>query len=293
MFYGLSAHILWGFFPAYFPLLAPAAPVEIVAHRIIWTLLVMLIFTAAIGGWQGIRAATRKDLAWLFLASLMIAVNWGVYVLAVNSGHVAQAALGYFINPLVSVALGVLVLKERLRPIQAIAIGIATIAVTYLTFAQGEVPIAALTIALSFALYGLIKKKISIPAVAQMTVETIVLFPIALAYWAYLAHTGASTFTGHGHVHSLLLISSGLITAVPLLLFNKAAQVLPLATLGIIQFLTPNIQAIWAFFVKHEPMPIANLITFGALWLAVALYLSDVVRLDRQRRSAEDANNDV
>lgn len=293
MFYGLSAHVLWGFFPAYFPLLAPAAPVEIVAHRIIWTLLVMLIFTAVLGGWQGIRAVTRKDLAWLFLAALMIAVNWGVYVLAVNSGHVAQAALGYFINPLMSVALGVLVLKERLRPVQAIAIGIATIAVTYLTFAQGEVPIAALTIALSFALYGLIKKKVSIPAVAQMTVETIVLFPLALAYWAYLSHTGASTFTGHGHVHSLLLIASGLITAVPLLLFNKAAKVLPLATLGIIQFLTPNIQAIWAFFVKHEPMNIANLITFGALWLAVALYLSDVVRLDRQRRSAEYANNDA
>ena len=286
MVYGLGAYILWGFFPAFFPLLEPASPLEILAHRIIWTMVVMGVIIAFTGHWRDIIKANAKTWVWMTGAAILIAINWGTYVLAVNSGHVAEAALGYFINPLMSVALGVLVLRERLRQVQAIAIGIATAAVTYLTIAQGTPPLIGLTLAISFALYGLMKKQVRLSPLASLTMETIILFPVALGYWVFLARTHTSTFSGHGTWHLALLVSAGLVTAVPLLLFNKAAQVLPLATLGIIQFITPNLQAAWAFFVKHEPSTTADTITFAAIWFAVVLYLADIVRTDARRRNA-------
>ncbi|ARU46447.1 EamA family transporter RarD [Corynebacterium silvaticum] len=276
MLYGFLAYLLWGLFPAYFPLLLPAAPVEIIAHRIIWTGVVMAIVITVTKKWRELRNASVSTWSRIALAAVLIAANWLIYVIAVNSQHVADAALGYFINPLVSVLLGVIFLAERLRKLQTLSVIVATIAVLLLSIVGGHVPVISLLLAASFGFYGLVKKGLSLSPAASLTAETLILMPVALAYVGYLEATGTGTFFSHGPQHSALLISAGLVTAVPLLLFGIAAQLIPLSTIGMLQYMTPTFQMLWAVFVVNEQLDTIRWVGFVIIWISVAIYLTDL-----------------
>lgn len=286
MFFGVSAYLLWGIFPAYFPLLEPAAPLEIIAHRIIWTLVFMSVVLTLSRRWGELFRASRHTWIRLALAGFLVAINWLVYVIAVNSGHVADAALGYFINPLVSVLLGVVFLHERLRPLQTMSVLIAAAAVLLLTVVGGQPPVMGLMLALSFGFYGLVKKGLPVSAQASVTAETIVTAPFALAYLFWLHAQGTSTFGTHGTTHALLLMSAGVVTAIPLLLFGAAARRIPLATIGMLQYMTPTMQMLWAVFIMQEHLSQIRWIGFVIIWISVALYLLDLALRQRQRARA-------
>lgn len=285
------AYGLWGLFPIYFAALAPANAVEILAHRIIWTLLICAIVLAwwRDGAW--IRGVLRRPrlAARVAIAALVIALNWGVYVWSVRVGRTTDAALGYFLNPLVTVALGVLVLRERLRRLQWVAVGIGVIAALYLTVAAGGVPWIALVLAASFATYGLIKKQVgtALSPWQSLAGETAVLTPLALAAIAVMSVRGETTFTGHGALHTTLLVAAGIVTAIPLLLFAAAAQRIPLVLIGLIQFITPIMQLLVGVLLQHEQMTSARWAGFGIVWLAlIALSLDSVLAFRRRRAVA-------
>lgn len=277
--YGLVAYGLWGLFPLYFHALKPSGAFEILAHRILWT----LVFCAAV-------LLVRRDLAWIrpFLrqrrltlgitaAALLIATNWVVYVFAVLSGHTFEAALGYFLNPLVTVGLGVVVLGERLRPLQWVAVGVGVLAGGYLTVAGGSFPWISLTLAFSFGLYGLVKKRVgaTLEAMQSLAAETVVLAPVAVAILVVLASRHDATFTGHGVGHPVLLVLAGPVTAVPLLLFAAAARRIPLVTVGLIQFVTPVLQLLCGVFLLHEAVSGGLWVGFGIVWVALMLLTID------------------
>ena len=256
----------------------PAAPVEIIAHRLVWTGVFMAIVMTVTKQWGHLRRANAKTWARVTVASVLIAANWLIYVIAVNSGHVADAALGYFINPLVSVMLGVVFLHERLRKLQTASVIIATIAVLVLTIVGGHPPIMGLGLALSFGLYGLEKKGLDLPATASLAGETLVLLPVALGYIIYLEVQGTGTFTSEGPGHAALLISAGLVTAVPLLFFGMATKLIPLSTIGMLQYMTPTIQMLWAVFVKDEHLEPIRWVGFIIIWISVVVYLYDMLK---------------
>ncbi|WP_433265966.1 EamA family transporter RarD [Actinosynnema sp. CS-041913] len=280
--FGVGAYVIWGIVPAYWPLLAPAGAVEILAHRIAWSLLVMVLITAVLGRWAGLRTLSRRG--WLMVtgASVLIAVNWGVYIHAVNTGHVVESALGYFINPLVSVLLGVVVLREKLRGAQFAAIAIAVVAVVVLAVDYGRLPWISLTLACSFGLYGLLKKTVPLDATASLTAESIVLAPIAVGYLLWLGPAG--TFLDHGAGHALILASAGVVTAIPLMLFGAGARRIPLITMGMLQYLAPILQFSWGVFVKHEPMPPSRWFGFALVWAALVVFTVDALRSRRRPR---------
>lgn len=282
--YGIGAYALWGLFPLFWPLLEPASAPEVLAHRVLWSLVLMLLLLGATRGWPAVRAVTPSQLRRLAVASVLLACNWGLYIYGVNSGQVVETSLGYFINPLVSVALGVLVLGERLRPVQWLAIGFALAAVAVLTVENGSPPYIALGLALSFGTYGLLKKQANVGALASLSIETAVTGPLAALYLLGLAAAGAGTFTGHGPDHSLLLVSSGVVTAVPLLLFGAAATRVPLVTLGVLQYLAPTLQLLVGVAVRHEPFGAVRLAGFGLVWVALAVFTTDLVRHHRRVR---------
>ncbi|GAA4480436.1 EamA family transporter RarD [Rhodococcus olei] len=285
----VGAYALWGMFPIFFGLLAPAGPVEILAQRMLWTLVVMLGVAAVVGRLSRLRTLTLRAALMVVAAAAAISVNWGVYIYGVTSGRVVEAALGYFVNPLVSVLLGMVVLRERINRWQAVALGFGALAVVVLTVDYGRPPWIALVLALSFGGYGLIKKTIPLDPVTSLTAEGIVTAPFALGYLAWLAASGASTFVGHGIVHTLLLMSAGAVTAVPLLLFGAAAQRVPLVTLGIIQYLNPALQMTWGVAVLHEDMPGSRWAGFVLIWLALVVFTVDAVRrVRRSRRQVGD-----
>ncbi|RKT57840.1 EamA family transporter RarD [Saccharothrix australiensis] len=279
--FGAGAYVIWGVVPAYWPLLAPAGAVEILAHRIAWSLLVMVLVTAALGRWAGLRALSRRGWLMVAAASVLIAVNWGVYIHAVNTGHVVEAALGYFVNPLVSVLLGVLVLRERLRAAQLAAIAIALAAVVVLAVDYGRLPWISLALACSFGLYGLLKKTVPLDATASLTAEGVVLAPVAIGYLVWLGPAG--TFHDHGVGHALLLVSSGVVTAIPLVLFGAGARRVPLSTMGMLQYLAPVLQFAWGVFVMHEPMPPSRWFGFALVWVALAVFTADALRSRRRQ----------
>jgi chloramphenicol-sensitive protein RarD len=283
--YGAAAYLLWGLFPLFWPLLEPAGPVEILAHRIVWSLLVVLGILAVQRNWAWARALGRRRLALLAVAAALIAVNWGTYIYGVNSGHVVETSLGYFINPLVTVGLGVVVLRERLRPAQWAAVGLAVVAVAVLTVDYGRPPWIALTLALSFAGYGLLKKKAHAGAVESLTIETAVLFVPALGFLLWLADRGAGTFGTAGAAHAALLAGSGVVTAVPLLFFGAAATRVPLTVLGLLQYLAPVLQFAIGVLVYREDMPASRVAGFALVWLALVVFTVD--GLARRRRTAE------
>ena len=280
MLSGLGAYALWGLFPLYFPLLEPAGGLEIVAHRVLWSLLFVGILLTVLRRWAQVRVliTDRRRVLVLGGAAVLIAVNWTVFVYGVNSGHVVETSLGYFINPLVSVLLGVVVFSERLRPLQWTAVGIAGVAVTVLTVDYGRPPWIALALAFSFGLYGVMKKLVRVEAAPGLFVETaLVAVPAAVVLGVLHAH-GSGTFGNAGTGNALLLMSSGVATAIPLLLFAAAARRIPLSTVGLLQYLTPLMQLAIGVFVYDEPMPPARLAGFVIVWAALAVFTADSLR---------------
>ena len=280
--YGVAAYGLWGLFPLYWPLLKPAGAVEILAHRMVWSLAVVLVILAITRNWAWIRVLSRRRLALLTLAAAVVTLNWGTYIWGVNNAHVVETSLGYFINPLVSVALGVLVLGERLRPLQWVAIGIGAAAVLALAVDYGRPPWIALVLAVSFGFYGLVKKIAGVGAVEALSVETGVMFLPALAFLMVLQAFGDATFGAAGGLHAMLLAGAGLVTAIPLLCFGAAANRVPLSTIGLLQYLAPVLQFVIGVLVMGEAMPASRLAGFALVWLALALLSYDGLRTYRR-----------
>lgn len=281
--YGLAAYLLWGSFPLFFPLLKPATPIEILAHRVLWTLVFMVLLLVVLRRWTWVVAIVRdrRRLLILSVASVVIAVNWGVYIWAVINDHVVEAALGYYINPLVTVLMGVVLLREQLRTAQWVAVGLATCAVLALTVDLGRPPWIALVLAFSFATYGLMKNKVRMPAIESLTVETALLVVPAAAVLAVVEASGKGTFGTSSVGLTVLLISLGVVTAVPLVLFGAAASRVPLSTMGLMQYLTPTLQFLIGVLVVHEQMSTGRWLGFGTVWLALLVFSADSLRTAR------------
>ena len=278
--------------PLYFAQLDSVSPFEIVAHRVIWSLVLLCIIITATRGWPKLRQALRdrKSVGLLAIASVALSINWLVYVYSVSINELVQASLGYFINPLVSVALGVILLGERLRKVQWFAVGIAVFAVFVLTFSYGAIPWISLILAFSFACYGLIKKFVGYGAVESLTIETAVLSPVAIIYLVTLESSLAAAFVEGGTAISLMLLLLGPITAIPLLAFGAAATRLPLSMLGLLQYITPIVIFTFGVTVFHDSMSTSRWIGFIIVWLALIVFSVDAVRHAKKtgndRRSA-------
>jgi len=286
---GVGAFFLWGLLPIYWKLLKAAPAWEILGHRIFWSAVFAGLMVSCGAGWSGVRAALgdRRTCAGMALCSLLIAFNWGLYIWAVNAGYVLQGSLGYFIAPLLAVLLGVVVLGERLRRMQAIAIGLIVIAVAWLTWQSGQVPWIALLLATSFSLYSLSRKKIKIHPIDGLFLEAIFLTVPALIYLGSLEARGIGSF-GHGSMgFRALLIFSGAVTGLPLILFTTAVRRLDLTLMGILQYLSPTCQFLLAVFVYNEALGIGKLCAFFVIWTAVALYLGDAIRGGRKKRGSK------
>ena len=282
---GAAAYTMWGLFPLYWPLLEPAGAVEILAHRVAWSLVTMLALVVLVRRSRSMRAllADRRTRWILTGAAVVIAVNWGTYIWGVNNEHVVETSLGYFINPLVTVLMGVVVLSERLRPLQWVALGIAAVAVIGLTVEYGRPPWVALTLAFSFGLYGLAKKTARAGAVESLTYETVVLTPIALGYIGYLVWTGSAEFGNNGSGHVVLMILTGVVTAVPLICFGAAATRVSLTTIGLLQYLAPTIQFALGVLLFREPMPTMRWVGFGLVWVALVIFTVEAVNHRRRQ----------
>lgn len=283
---GAVAYLLWGLFPAFFHLLEPAGPAEVLAHRVLWTLVLMVAILGVLRGWGALRSLPLRVWAMVAAAAALIAVNWGLFIYATMIDHVVEVALGYYIGPLVSVLIGVFVLRERLRRLQWTAVGIATVAVLVIAAGDRRVPWVGLGLAVSFATYGLIKKTVPLPATASLTAEGLVLAPAAAVYLVVLQLAGTASLTGHGAGHVALLVATGPVTAVPLLLFGAAARRIPLTTLGTLQYLAPTLQFLLGVAVYGEVMPAERWIGFGLVWLALVVFTVDLLR-SRPGRTAE------
>ena len=275
---GIAAYVIWGLFPLYWTQLEPAGAAEILAHRIVWSLVFVTLLLAFRK--QALRRLPRdrRRLTLLGVAGVLIGANWGVFIWAVNHDHVVESSLGYYINPLVTVALGVLVLRERLRPLQWTAVGVAAGGVAVLAAAAGRPPWIALILAFSFGTYGLVKAVVGVGPVEGLLVETSAITPVALVYLVVTASTGDSTFGNHGIGHALLLASTGAVTALPLLAFAAAVAVVPLSRLGVLFYLNPTLQLIVGVAIRHEPLGKARLVGFGLVWVALLLFTADGAR---------------
>jgi chloramphenicol-sensitive protein RarD len=284
--YGLAAYAMWGVFPLYWRLLEPATPLEILANRLLWSAVCCVLVLALLRRWRWIGAVLRqpRTLGRIVAAALLIAVNWGTYIYGVNSHHVVETSLGYFINPLVSILLGVVVLRERLHRPQWIAIGVGAAAVAVIAVDYGRPPWIALVLAFSFGTYGLVKKTLGLPAAQGLFAESAVLALPAAGYLAYLAYRGQGTLGTVSVGHTLLLLSTGLVTAVPLLCFASAANRIPLSAIGILQYLAPVLQLGCGLLFLDETMPPAELAGFVLVWLALAIFTWDAVRRYRLQR---------
>jgi chloramphenicol-sensitive protein RarD len=303
--YAVAAYGLWGLLPLYLVLLRPAGAIEILAHRVVWSFVLLIGVLIVLRRWHWLRSAGRQPgvLLGLTAAALLIGNNWGFYIYGVSTERVVEVSLGYFINPLISVLLGVVCLRERLRGWQWAAVGMGTVAVIVLSLDYGRPPWLALVLAVSFAGYGLIKKLVGAPALEGMTIETGVLFIPAVAFLVW-AETNGSTIFGRpvsglgGSAHavfanpaaggtlltSVLLVGCGVVTAVPLLLFAGAANRVPLTVLGICQYIAPTLQLLTGVLVFGEPMPPARLVGFGLVWAALLIFTVDAVRHTREQR---------
>jgi chloramphenicol-sensitive protein RarD len=280
---GLLSYAIWGLFPLFWPLVEPAGTVEILAHRIIWSLAFLALVLAFTSGFRWVRAIGRRRLVQLCAAAALITVNWGVFIYAVNSDHVVDSALGYYINPLVSVALGILVLHERLRPRQRWAVALGALAVLVLTVEYGQPPWIAMILACSFGLYGLVKKQVGLEGTQSLAVETTLLVLPAVACVAVLQSTGDATFLGEGAGHALLLAAGGVVTALPLMLFGAAAIRVPLITIGLIQYIAPTMHFVIGVAIYGEDMPPGRIAGFLIVWLALVLLTIDALGTMRGR----------
>jgi len=271
---GAAAYGMWGLFPLYWPLLEPAGALEILAHRMLWSMLTMGVLVLVLRRTAEFRALLRSRRTFLLLAgaAFVITLNWATFIYGVNSGKVVETSLGYFVNPLVTVLMGVLILGERLRRLQWWAVGLACVAVVVLTLDYGRLPWVACVLALSFGTYGLAKKQANVGAVESLALETLLVAPFAGAYVVYLILSGTSSFGSEGAGHSLLLVSSGLVTAVPLICFGAAATRVSMVTLGLLQYLAPILQFTLGLVYFHESMPAGRWVGFVLVWGALALF---------------------
>jgi chloramphenicol-sensitive protein RarD len=280
--FGVSAYTLWGLFPIYWPLLEPANPVEIVSHRAVWTLVFCFIILWLTKTLKSTLALLKrpKIVAGLFLGSILISINWIIYIYAATSGHVVEASLGYYINPIVVITTGVLILKEKMRPLQWVSVGVATLGVAVLTLDYGRLPWIALGLAFSWGGYGLVKKQLGLGALEGLSIETLISSGVYLAYLIWLGNQGEGQF-GVSWKITLLFIGGGAVTAIPLLLFNGATNRLPLTLIGLLQYITPTIQfsiGVWYF---NEDMPAARWIGFVIIWIALVALAVDLVKSGR------------
>ncbi|ROP63214.1 chloramphenicol-sensitive protein RarD [Curtobacterium sp. PhB130] len=293
----IVAYGLWGLMPLLFVAMAPAGAFEIVAWRIVFGLGFCLVAILVTRSWLRTRSliAQRRVMGVMAIAAVLIVVNWTVYVIATTTGHTVEAALGYFINPLVTIALGVVLLRERLRPAQWTAVGISIVAVVVIAVGYGQMPWISLALAFSFGLYGLVKKRVggTVDALSGLTIETMWLTPVAVVTLVVLGVTGIGggiTFGNQGWVHALIMIGAGPATAVPLLLFASSARRLSLSTLGLTQYLTPVMQLIVGVTIQHEAMSTSRWIGFGIVWIALLILSTDsFVAARRARRTAVPA----
>jgi chloramphenicol-sensitive protein RarD len=291
IWYAVAAYTLFGFFPLYWKLLDRVPALQTVSHRILWSCVFLLAFVAGTGRWTGLREAARspRTVALYAAAALAVAINWFVYIWAVNAGFVVQTALGYFINPLVSVVLGVLLLHERLRRAQWAAVGLAAAGVVYLTIVYRTPPWIALALAASFGAYGLLKKTAPLDALQGLSIETSILALPALAFLAFENHAGRGAFGHTGPLLTLLMIGAGPVTTVPLLLFAAASRRIPLSLMGMLQYINPSIQFMLGVFVYKEPFTRVQFVGFACVWAALVLFAGEgYVAISS---SADHANN--
>jgi len=284
---GIGAYVMWGLVPLYWPLLKPASAMEILSHRVVWSLVFLLIIVYFKKLFSDIKVALfdKRKMILLFFASIFITINWGVFIWAVNNGHVIETSLGYFINPLVSVALGVIVLKEKLRLLQKLAVGLTFVAVTFLTLTLGHPPYIALSLAFSFGFYGLVKKMANVKAIPSLTLESLMITPFFAVFLYYLSSQNELTFVELGPIHSLWLVTAGIVSVIPLMLFSTAVLRIPLVVLGLLQALGPIIQFLLGYFVFDEPMITARWVGFLIVWLAVSVFSYDAVRTYRSNKN--------
>jgi chloramphenicol-sensitive protein RarD len=282
LLYGVSAYTLWGLFPIYWPLLKPANPLEIVSHRAVWTLVFCFIILALTKTLKSTLSLLKrpKIVAGLFLGSILISINWIIYIYAANNEHVVEASLGYYINPIVVIATGVIVLKEKMRPLQWTAVGIATLGVAVLTIDYGRLPWIALGLALSWGSYGLVKKQLGLGALEGLSIETLLSSGFYLAYLIWLGNSGEGHFT-YSLTLTLLLIGGGAVTAIPLLLFNGSTNRLPLTLIGLLQYITPTIQFCIGVWYYNEDMSTARWVGFLIIWVALMSLAIDLVKSSR------------
>ncbi|OKK06895.1 protein rarD [Streptomyces sp. CB03234] len=283
----MGAYGMWGLVPLFWPLLKPAGAVEILAHRMVWSLAVVGVALLALRRWGWIRELLRqpRKLGLITVAAAVITVNWGLYIWAVNSGQVVEASLGYFINPLVTIAMGVLLLQERLRPAQWAAVGTGLAAVVVLAVGYGRPPWISLILAFSFAIYGLVKKKVNIGGLESLAAETAVQFLPALAFLLWLGSQGSAHFGTEGAGHAALLAATGVVTAAPLVCFGAAAIRVPLSTLGLLQYLAPVFQFLLGVVYFNEAMPPERWAGFSLVWLALTVLTWDALRTSRRTRA--------
>ena len=288
--YAASAFILWGIFPLYFHAIREVPPLEILGHRMLWSLVFLAIVLTVRQQWKWLPRVVRQPrVLGAFIASaLLLSSNWFVYIWSVNNGHVLDASLGYFINPLINVMLGMLVLKETLRRGQWLAIGVAACGVAWLTWSAGELPWIALILGMSFACYGLLRKTAALAALEGLSLETMLLFPLALAYVAWLTVQGQNTFinTDTGATR-WLLAAAGPLTAIPLLLFATGARQISMSALGLLQYISPTLQALLGVWVFHEAFPMERLIGFVIIWTALVLYVAEGLWVSRRTNVAQ------
>jgi len=271
--YGIGAYAAWGFFPIYWKLLRHVPAIQVIGHRIIWSFILLIAFILATRRWDEFRVVANAKVIKIYLiAALLIALNWFIYVWAVNANFIVETSLGYFINPLLSVLMGVFFLKERLRFAQWVPVALAALGVAYLTFVYGRPPYIALTLAISFGLYGLAKKMSPLGSLYGLTIETGILFVPAVAYLIMMDFNSTAAFLHVGITSDLLLIGAGLVTTIPLLMFASAARSIPLWFVGLLQYIAPTIQFLLGVFLYKEPFNHSQLIGFGIVWIGLIIF---------------------
>ncbi|NMP16042.1 EamA family transporter RarD [Thalassotalea sp. Y01] len=282
----LCAYTLWGIAPIYFKLLSMVPAMEILVHRIVWSFVLLVAIVLLMGNWSKVRAIyrDRKKLAWLFFTSLILAANWLLFIWAVNNDYILEASLGYYINPLFSVALAMLFLGERLSRWQLVAVALAMIGVFIQLFSLGSVPYVALGLATSFGVYGLLRKKMPVDSLPGLLIESFWMLPLGLLYWAFFAESATSNMMLNDMSLNITLIAAGLVTTAPLLFFTAAAKRLPLTTMGFFQYVGPSIMFVLAITVYNEQLIFEKMLTFAFIWSALVIYSIDSLKRRRQRQ---------
>ena len=272
--YGIGAYVLWGFFPIYWKFLYPVPALQVIGHRIGWSFILLAIYVLVTKQWKEFRSVAFqwKTIGIYSIAAVLLSINWLIYVWGVNAGFIVETSLGYFINPLLSVLLGVIFLRERLRPLQWIPVGLAAVGVVYLTFVYGRLPWIALSLAFSFGFYGFVKKLSPLGSLYGLTLETGIVFPFALIYLVIVGFSGSGAFLHNGTLVDVFLIGAGVVTTIPLLMFASAAKQIPLTIVGLLQYIAPTIQFLIGVFVYKEAFDFAHFIGFAIVWVALIVF---------------------